>query len=65
QPLPMTVVESSRKIIKVEVEKPFKTRITFEPPNRLEYAINIGNKGQVGLVTYCLPVYPGKSRIVA
>lgn len=42
------------------------TTITFEPPCRLEYAISFGDDGkQVGLVTYCLPVSPGKSRIVA
>ena len=40
--------------------------MTFEPPCRLEYVINFGKDGrQVGLVTYCIPVSPGKSRIVA
>jgi hypothetical protein len=40
--------------------------MAFEPPCRLEYAIKFGDGSkQVGLVTYCVPVSPGKSRIVA
>jgi hypothetical protein len=32
----------------------------------LEYAIGFGNEGQqIGLITYCIPLSPGKSRIIA
>lgn len=39
--------------------------ITFEPPCRLEYAFSFAdNSKQFGFVSYCIPVSPGKSRIV-
>lgn len=65
-PIPLDIVESTMDIIQAQVDKPFKTTITFEPPCHLEYDIVLpeGEK-QIGLVTYCLPVAPGKSRIVA
>lgn len=40
-------------------------RSLVEPPCRLEYGISFGDDKQVALITYCLPVAPGKSRIVA
>ena len=53
-------------LIQAEVDRPFKTKITFEPPCRLEYEIVLsGGDKKIGLITYCLPVLPGKSRIVA
>jgi phenylpropionate dioxygenase-like ring-hydroxylating dioxygenase large terminal subunit len=62
-PVPLNVVESTPDLIKVETSR---STITFEPPCRLEYAINFGKAGQqIGLVTYCIPIAPGKSRIVA
>ena len=65
QPLPIEIIQSTPNLIEAKVESGLKTRITFEPPCRLEYAINIGDEGkQVGLVVYCIPVVPGKSRIV-
>ncbi|YAF97388.1 MAG: Rieske 2Fe-2S domain-containing protein [Nodularia sp. CChRGM 3473] len=66
-PIPMEVVQSTSKLIEVMTAGRFKTTITFEPPCRLEYAINLGDSGdkKMGLVTYCIPVSPGKSRIVA
>lgn len=66
RPIPMEVVESTSKIIEVTTAGRFKTTITFEPPCRLEYDINFGDsEKKMGLVTYCIPVSPGKSRIVA
>jgi phenylpropionate dioxygenase-like ring-hydroxylating dioxygenase large terminal subunit len=64
--IPLHIVRSTMEIIEAQVDKPFKTKITFEPPCHLEYDIilPVGSK-QIGLVTYCLPVSPGKSRIVA
>lgn len=65
-PLPLKITTSEPKLIEAKTEGRFKTTITFEPPCRLEYAISFGDKGQqVGLITYCIPVSPGKSRIVA
>ncbi|MDJ0553228.1 MAG: Rieske 2Fe-2S domain-containing protein [Microcoleaceae cyanobacterium MO_207.B10] len=40
-------------------------KINFEPPCRLEYLVSIANsEKKLGLILYCLPVSPGKSRIV-
>ncbi|HYW21062.1 MAG TPA: Rieske 2Fe-2S domain-containing protein [Nodularia sp. (in: cyanobacteria)] len=66
-PIPMEVMQSTSKLIEVMTTGRFKTTITFEPPCRLEYAISLDDSGEkkVGLVTYCIPVSPGKSRIVA
>lgn len=64
--IPLNIVRSTMEIIEAEVGKPFRTKITFEPPCHLEYDIVLpGGDKQLGLVTYCLPVAPGKSRIVA
>jgi phenylpropionate dioxygenase-like ring-hydroxylating dioxygenase large terminal subunit len=65
QPIPIEIVESTLDLIEVKIDRGFKTTITFEPPCRLEYAINIEDKNKrFGLVVYCVPVTPGKSRIV-
>lgn len=66
RPIVMEIVESTIDLIKVSSPGNLLTKITFEPPCRLEYEISFGSAGKkVGLVTYCLPVSPGKSRIVA
>ena len=66
RPLPLKIVRSTMELIEAEVHKPFKTTITFEPPCRLEYGMTFGDGSkQIGLITYCIPVKPGKSRIVA
>ncbi|MBW4561535.1 MAG: Rieske 2Fe-2S domain-containing protein [Mojavia pulchra JT2-VF2] len=66
RPIALKVVQSTPNLIEVNSEGSFQTTITFEPPCHLEYAIKIGDTGkQLGLITYCIPVYPGKSRIVA
>ena len=64
-PIPLQIATSTMDLIQAEVDKPFKTKITFEPPCRLEYEISFSGDKQIGLITYCLPVAPGKSRIVA
>ncbi len=62
-PIPLKIVESKPNLIQATT---LRSLITFEPPCHLEYAISFGDKGQqIGLVTYCIPVAPGKSRIVA
>jgi phenylpropionate dioxygenase-like ring-hydroxylating dioxygenase large terminal subunit len=64
--IPLKIVRSTIDLIEAEVDKPFQTKITFEPPCHLEYDIILpGGDKQIGLVTYCLPVAPGKSRLVA
>jgi len=65
-PVPIEIVKSTPNLIQAIIVRAFPTTITFEPPCRVEYDIAIGNTGkQMGLITYCLPVAPGKSRIVA
>lgn len=64
QPLTFTIKESERDLIDVEVTAGFKTKITFKPPCLVEYEIPLTPEKQVGLVTYCVPVMPGKSRII-
>ena len=65
-PIPLNIVKSTMGIIEAQVDKPFKTIIRFAPPCHLEYDIVLpGGDKQLGLITYCLPVAPGKSRIVA
>ncbi|BCL38396.1 Rieske 2Fe-2S domain-containing protein [Nostoc sp. MS1] len=65
-PVPLKIVQSSANLIEAQVDRNLKSTITFEPPCRLEYAISFGSSDrQVGLITYCIPVSPGKSRIVA
>jgi phenylpropionate dioxygenase-like ring-hydroxylating dioxygenase large terminal subunit len=66
KPIPIEIVLANMDLIEAKVEGGMRTSITFEPPCRLEYAISFGPEGQqMGLVTYCIPVSPGKSRIVA
>jgi phenylpropionate dioxygenase-like ring-hydroxylating dioxygenase large terminal subunit len=65
KPFAIKVIESTQDKIEAKTEGGFKTQITFHPPCHLEYAIHLGSDRQVGLVTYCIPVAPGKSRIVA
>ncbi|MGH2413413.1 MAG: Rieske 2Fe-2S domain-containing protein, partial [Microcystaceae cyanobacterium] len=65
KPLPIKIVESTQDCLEAKIEGGLETHITFNPPCHLEYAINLGGERQVGLVTYCIPVAPGKSRIVA
>ena len=64
-PVPIDILSSSPELIEVQSQGNFNSTITFQPPCRLEYAISFGEGRQVGLVSYCLPVAPGRSRIVA
>lgn len=66
RPIALNVVESTASLIEVSTAGSLSTKITFEPPCRLEYTISLGDsEKKLGLVTYCIPVSPGKSRIVA
>jgi phenylpropionate dioxygenase-like ring-hydroxylating dioxygenase large terminal subunit len=65
-PVPIKISQSTPNLIEATIERGLKSTITFEPPCRLEYAIAFGDSGKkMGLVTYCIPISPGKSRIVA
>lgn len=65
-PMPIEIVQSTPNLIEVIVHRRIGGTITFEPPCRLEYALKLGDDSKrLGLVTYCVPVSPGKSRIVA
>ena len=66
KPIKISIVQSTPNLIEAKTSSYFGTKITFEPPCHLEYEINVSSSGkQIGLVTYCLPVSPGKSRLVA
>jgi phenylpropionate dioxygenase-like ring-hydroxylating dioxygenase large terminal subunit len=66
RPIPIEVVESTQELIKATSKGSYNTTIIFEPPCRVEYTISFGKEGkQLGLVTYCIPVLPGKSRVIA
>ncbi|MEM6451518.1 MAG: pheophorbide a oxygenase, partial [Cyanobacteria bacterium P01_D01_bin.105] len=65
RPVPLKILSSIPELIEAESEGSFKSHITFEPPCRLEYALDFGKGRKVGLVTYCIPTSPGRSRIVA
>lgn len=64
-PLPIEIEQSTQTCIEAKITSGFETKITFKPPCYLEYEIKLGQGRQVGLVTYCIPVAAGKSRIVA
>ncbi|MBD2626987.1 aromatic ring-hydroxylating dioxygenase subunit alpha [Trichormus variabilis] len=65
-PIQIDIIQSTANLIEASMARGLLTKITFEPPCRLEYAISIGNTGkQLGLIFYCLPTSPGKCRIVA
>jgi phenylpropionate dioxygenase-like ring-hydroxylating dioxygenase large terminal subunit len=64
--VPIEILQSNANLIEAKLDRHFKSTITFEPPCRLEYAMSFGNdEKKLGLITYCIPVSPGKSRIVA
>ncbi len=65
KPILIDIIQSTQELIEANLGGNFPAKITFEPPCRLEYAIKFGNEKQAGLITYCIPVAPGKSRIVA
>ncbi len=64
KPIAMEIAQSTPDLIEATLSRGFATRITFEPPCRLEYAIEFPDGKKFGLVVYCVPVSPGKSRIV-
>ncbi|MGD2184117.1 Rieske 2Fe-2S domain-containing protein [Lusitaniella coriacea] len=60
------VVSSTPNRIEARTQTGMNSTIAIDFPNHIEYTIFFGTEGkQVGLVTYCIPVAPGKSRLVA
>jgi phenylpropionate dioxygenase-like ring-hydroxylating dioxygenase large terminal subunit len=65
-PVTIKITKSTSNLIEAKIERGLESVMTFEPPCRLEHSITFDNSGkQLGLVTYCIPVSPGKSRIIA
>jgi phenylpropionate dioxygenase-like ring-hydroxylating dioxygenase large terminal subunit len=67
-PLPMRMVCESRELLEAEVAGraiAIHTRVAFQPPCLLEYRFQLPGQRRMGLITYCLPVAPGRSRLVA
>lgn len=65
-PMAIEIVRSQPNLIVANVPGRLSGAIAFEPPCRLEYTLKFGDGSkQLGLVTYCVPVSPGKSRIIA
>lgn len=64
-PIPTEVLTSTPELIEVLTTGKFATKITFQPPCRLEYQFFIGEGRQAAMATYCIPIAPGRSRIVA
>ncbi|KAF3884900.1 MULTISPECIES: aromatic ring-hydroxylating dioxygenase subunit alpha [Nostocales] len=65
KPIPLEIVRSTPDLIEATTKGSSQRTITFEPPCRLEYAFSFGNNGKrFGFVSYCIPVCPGKSRII-
>ena len=67
-PLPMRMVCESRELVEAEVAGraiTISTRLAFRPPCLLEYRFQLPGGRRMGLITYCLPVAPGRSRVVA
>lgn len=63
-PIAFKLTQSTPTLIEAEIDRKLSVTITFEPPCRLEYAFQAEDR-KFGLLTYCIPVSPGKSRIVA
>ncbi|MEB3325372.1 MAG: Rieske 2Fe-2S domain-containing protein [Cyanobacteriota bacterium] len=67
-PLPMRMVKESRELLEAQVAGraiAITTRLIFQPPCLLEYRFQLPGERRMGLITYCLPVAPGRSRVVA
>ncbi|QIR37156.1 Rieske 2Fe-2S domain-containing protein [Tolypothrix sp. PCC 7910] len=65
RPIAFKIVQSTPNLIEVTTEGRLQRTITFEPPCRLEYTFSFGDDSKrFGFVSYCIPVSPGKSRIV-
>lgn len=67
-PIPLVMEQETPEQMVATVESrsiAMRTRITFQPPALLEYVFLLPGGKEMGLITWCVPVAPGRSRIVA
>ncbi|MEB3200726.1 MAG: hypothetical protein VKK62_09400, partial [Synechococcaceae cyanobacterium] len=67
-PIPLQLREQSARRIVAEVSSraiAMHTTIVFQPPSLLEYRFTFPGNRRMGLITYGLPVAPGRCRLVA
>ena len=64
KPLTFEITDTTPTQINAKITAGFPTNITVKLPCLVEYEIPLGPEKQVGLVTYCVPVSPGKSRLI-
>ncbi|MGA1602931.1 MAG: Rieske 2Fe-2S domain-containing protein [Prochlorothrix sp.] len=64
RPLAIEVLKSDRSGIQAHIQRGFNSQITYTAPCLVDYRFNIGADKVAGLVVYCIPVAPGKSRLV-
>lgn len=65
RPIEFKIEQSTANLIEVTTFGRVQRKITFEPPCRLEYTFSFSDSSkQFGFVSYCIPVSPGKSRII-
>jgi phenylpropionate dioxygenase-like ring-hydroxylating dioxygenase large terminal subunit len=67
-PIPLRMVAETRALLEAEIPGraiASATRVLFRPPCLLEYRFVLPGNRRMGLITYCLPVAPGRSRVVA
>ncbi|MBE9144544.1 aromatic ring-hydroxylating dioxygenase subunit alpha [Planktothrix mougeotii] len=63
QPITFELLQSTIQAIEATISVPGRT-IKFHPPCHIEYQIEFPNGKKVGIVAYCIPVLPGKSRLI-
>ncbi|MCC5659220.1 Rieske 2Fe-2S domain-containing protein [Nostoc sp. XA010] len=65
RPIEFKIEQSTADLIEVTTFGRVQRKIIFEPPCRLEYTFSFSDSSkQFGFVSYCIPVAPGKSRII-
>lgn len=67
-PIPLRMLAETRALLEAEIpSRAFAsaTKVLFRPPCLLEYRFELPGNRRMGLITYCLPVAPGRSRVVA
>ncbi|MFM6194680.1 MAG: Rieske 2Fe-2S domain-containing protein [Planktothrix sp.] len=63
QPITFEILQSTINILEATISVAGRT-IKFQPPCHIEYKIAFPNGKKVGIVAYCIPVLPGKSRLI-
>ncbi|SKB15209.1 Pheophorbide a oxygenase [Planktothrix sp. PCC 11201] len=63
QPIDFNILQSTTNLIEATISVPNRN-IKFQPPCYIEYQIAFPGGKQVGILAYCIPVLPGKSRLI-